>query len=58
MLRWKTNFAPLIYTEFKTVANGKIVKESWNAADFNDKTLQVKAARFLHKANKTTSHFI
>lgn len=54
VMRWATNFAPHIWTQFKTVAHGELVTEYWHTADFTDKTLQVKAARFLHKALKPT----
>lgn len=51
IMRWKTNFAPLIWTRFETVANGEKVTEYWPFADFDNKTIQVKAARFLNKSN-------
>lgn len=52
IMRWKTNFAPLIWTRFETVARGERVSEHWPVADFEEKTLKVKAARFLHKVLK------
>lgn len=55
VINWKTNNAPIIFTDFKTVAHGKVVSESWDTASFTDKELQCKAARFLNKALLTST---
>lgn len=50
--RWDTNSHPIIATWFKVKLRGKWYHEDWPYADFEDKTIQVKAARFLFKTFK------